>query len=52
MLPPARSKLLRALSLSALGVVVTLTASASPRVLDGTWTATSGRTGTFAVAKE
>jgi hypothetical protein len=34
------------------GVVVTLTAPASPRFPDGTWTATSGKTGTFAVAKE
>ena len=34
------------------GVVVTLTAPASPRLLDGTWTATSGKTGTFAVANE
>ena len=52
MLPPARSKLLRAPTLSALGVVVTLTALASPRFPDGTWTATSGKTGTFAVVKE
>ena len=34
------------------GVVVTLTAPASPRFLDGTWAAASGKTGTFAVAKE
>jgi len=34
------------------GVVVTLTAPASPRFLDGTRAAASGKTGTFAVAKE
>jgi len=34
------------------GVVVTLTAPASPRFPDGTWAAASGKTGTFAVAKE